>query len=78
MQLPPPPPMLTKIELERIARIERNNKVLDELGVKRLVANMNIPTAQLKEKEKEKSRDESDDYIPENEEEGDSDDMSEV
>lgn len=76
LQLPPPPP-LTQIEKDRMARIQRNNQVLNELGVKRMVTDSNGLAAE-KLKQKDKAQEECDDYIPENEDEDDSDDTSEV
>lgn len=60
--------MPTQIEKDKMAQIQQNNQVLDELKVKRMVSNLNSPTAQ-KFKEKYKVHAECDDYISKNENE---------
>lgn len=76
MQLPPPLP-LTNYEKEKIARLEQNAKVFKDLGIKKLVGQMKTSTANTG-KGKEKAQEECDDYIPENEDEDESDDTTEV
>ncbi|KAK1389924.1 hypothetical protein POM88_018102 [Heracleum sosnowskyi] len=74
---PPPPPRLTKYEEKRIAQMQQNDKKLEEFGIKKLVVQLN-GTATQKGKGKEKNnQEECDDYIPENEDETQSDDTSE-
>lgn len=65
LQLPPPSP-LTQIEKDKLDRVKRNNHVLDDLGVKRMIADLNVPTAP-KSNGKQKVQAECNDYIPENE-----------
>ncbi|KAK1375127.1 hypothetical protein POM88_031320 [Heracleum sosnowskyi] len=75
-ELPAQPARLTKYEEGKIAQMQVNDKKLEELGIKKLVGQLKAPAAQ-KGKGKEKAQEEYDDYIPENEEENDSDDTSE-
>ncbi|KAK1388206.1 hypothetical protein POM88_016384 [Heracleum sosnowskyi] len=75
-ELPAQPARLTKYEEGRIVQMQVNEQKLEELGIKKLVGQLKAPTAQ-KGKGKEKAQEECDDYIPENEEENDSDETSE-
>ena len=45
-QLPvPPPPMLTNYEKDRVAQMQRNDKVIEEYGIKRLAVELTASTA---------------------------------
>ncbi|KAK1361083.1 hypothetical protein POM88_045557 [Heracleum sosnowskyi] len=74
----PPPRVLTKYELGRIARMQENDAVCKSLGVPSLVSSMREATAAVKNrKRKGKDPEGCDEYIPKIEGEDDSDDSSE-
>ncbi|KAK1399416.1 hypothetical protein POM88_009279 [Heracleum sosnowskyi] len=74
----PPPRVLTKYELGRIARMQENDVVCKSLGVPSLVSSMREATTTVKNrKRKGKDPEGCDEYIPEIEGEDDSDDSSE-
>jgi len=74
-----PPPVLTKYEQERIARMQENAAVSKSLRVPSLVTSMREAAVQNR-KGKGKDIEECDEYLPENDGEDDSDDslISEV
>ena len=59
--LPPPPP-LTEYEVQRAIRIQKNNEVYYALNLPVLSAG--LKKAESKDKQKEKTRDGSEDYDP--------------